>query len=361
MNLRDLAIVAAVVLLAGFALADALRSDPPTTPSAETETDAGTTAADTETEADAPVESERRRRIFDSVAAAGSLVVTEGPDCELREVSISTGVELPQPRVTTSCELWAPAQGKRVAYGLSTSGEDASRFRFAELAHPERNLGAFEGVPGSLVWSPDGRRAAWCDAGGTGYEYEIGRALDELERCPDGYADDGNLAFADERRIVVDGQPAVEASRPIDAFHWGTDGSVAVLLDDGTVERHGGGALVSERLPEGERPPVLAPDNCAALVARGGLVELVDLGCFDDEEAFTKVSPDNCLDRRNVTIAECARFRAPRTFVGSAATWSPDGTWIAVAEPRAVAFHRVVGRYDAVRWSVRSGDLAWLD
>ena len=78
----------------------------------------------------------------------------------------------------------------------------------------------------------------------------------------------------------------------------------------------------------------LAPDNCAALSVSGDVVRLIDLGCFQG--------------------------RAPRTFKGVYADWSPNGKWIAVAEPDAVVFHRVVGREASVRWDVVAGQLAWL-
>jgi hypothetical protein len=42
------------------------------------------------------------------------------------------------------------------------------------------------------------------------------------------------------------------------------------------------------------------------------------------------------------------------------ADWSPDGKWIAVAEPDAVVFHQVVGGEASVRWNVVAGQLAWL-
>ena len=66
----------------------------------------------------------------------------------------------------------------------------------------------------------------------------------------------------------------------------------------------------------------------------GALVRLIDLGCF--------------------------RGRAPLTFNGVYADWSPDGKWIAVAEPDAVVFYRVVGSPVGVRWNVAVGQLAWL-
>ncbi|HWB57575.1 MAG TPA: hypothetical protein VG479_11630 [Gaiellaceae bacterium] len=78
----------------------------------------------------------------------------------------------------------------------------------------------------------------------------------------------------------------------------------------------------------------LAPDNCAALSVAGDVVHLDDLGCFQG--------------------------RAPQTFHGLYADWSPNGKWIVVAEPDAVVFHRVVGPEASVRWNVVAGQLAWL-
>jgi hypothetical protein len=106
------------------------------------------------------------------------------------------------------------------------------------------------------------------------------------------------------------------------------------------VDRYEGGRLTgAASLPSNPAQPLatgggLAPDNCAALAVGERVLQLVDLGCF--------------------------RGRAPRTFEGVWAAWSPDGKWIAVVEPDAVVFHRVVGLEATVRWNVAVGQLAWL-
>jgi hypothetical protein len=106
------------------------------------------------------------------------------------------------------------------------------------------------------------------------------------------------------------------------------------------VDRYEGGRLVGAASVSVQRstpycPSLdLAPDNCAALSVAGDVVRLVDLGCFQG--------------------------RAPQTFHGLYADWSPNGKWIAVAEPDAVVFHRVVGGEASVRWNVVAGQLAWL-
>ena len=149
----------------------------------------------------------------------------------------------------------------------------------------------------------------------------------------------------DRQEIVVGGRPLLRARGPVWHLAWGVDGSLAVLVEGGRVDRYEGGRLVgtaSVTTPSNDRPPSrswptladLAPDNCAALSVSGDVVRLIDLGCFQG--------------------------RAPRTFKGVYADWSPNGKWIAVAEPDAVVFHRVVGREASVRWDVVAGQLAWL-
>jgi hypothetical protein len=141
---------------------------------------------------------------------------------------------------------------------------------------------------------------------------------------------------------VVGGRPLFRARGPVWHLAWAVDGSLAVLVEGGRLDRYEGGRLVgtaSMTPPSNEHPvtiwpPELAPDNCAALWVGGDVVRLVDLGCFQG--------------------------RVPRTFRGVYADWSPDGKWIAVAEPDAIVLHRVVGRDASVRLEVAAGQLAWL-
>jgi hypothetical protein len=145
----------------------------------------------------------------------------------------------------------------------------------------------------------------------------------------------------DRGRIVVGGRPLLHVRGHVIDLAWGRDGSLAVLVDGWRVDRYEGRRLVdSTTVPHGSRArffplvAVLSPDNCAALSVDASLVRLIDLGCF--------------------------RGRAPQTFNGVYADWSPDGTWIVVAEPDALVFYRVVGGEVAVRWNKAVGQLAWL-
>lgn len=329
MRARDLAIVGAVVLIAGFAAADALRSrgggEPSTAPTSTPETG---TEAETGT-------IERELRQFEPVPAPGSIVFTDGDDCHLREVSVGTGLEFPFPRIVGDCRLWASPLGERIAYGLGGSFGEAVPFRFLDLNHPRRDLGAFQALFGFIAWSPDGQRAAWCDDSRTGYDYELGGRLRELELCPRGYTPDSNVAYLDDRRLVSGGRTIFTAPAHIDAVSTGRDGSIAVSLDGGRIQRRHGGTLRQDMTlprPLAGRPLVFAPDNCAALVVRAALVHLVDVGCFRGPEA---------------------------SFSGTAAAWSPNGEWIAVADGDAIALHRVVGARPTVRWNAAARALAW--
>ncbi len=164
-----------------------------------------------------------------------------------------------------------------------------------------------------------------------------------LNRCVRAYGPGGvRVAWKFGRqgvKIVIGDAPPIAAG-----FAWeiasGTDGSLGVLVEGRRVDRYEDGRLVGTTDVAADTPvnpvghPALAPDNCAALSVGPGVVELIDLGCF--------------------------RGSAPRTFPGVYAAWSPDGDWIAVAQPNAVVFHRVVGPEATVRWDVAVSQLAWL-
>jgi len=352
---RDLAIVAAVAALGAVALADALRDR--ATAEETRDSRAATAATTDEREASATTAEEARDgqapaaattdEVEPSVprlpggAASGLLAFTAPGACELRAIDLRSGRMLELPRLETSCELYAPRVGTRVAYSVPDDWGGARR-HFSVLDLEDRaSFGDFAGY--LIGWSPDGSTLAWCDSLGSGFELSRGQRPKRLDQCPRAYDPSGETVSVNDRhQIVVGGRPLLRARGPVWHLAWGVDGSLAVLVEGGRLDRYEGGRLVgtaSMTPPTPEHPltiwpPELAPDNCAALSVGGDVVRLIDLGCFQG--------------------------RAPRTFEGVYADWSPNGKWIAVAEPDGIVLHRVVGREASVRWDVVAGQLAWL-
>jgi hypothetical protein len=348
--------VAAVAALGGAALTDALRNR--TTDEAQDgraatatttgEREASATMAEEGQDGQTPTtttdEDEAWR--LPSAAASGLLAFTAPGGCELRAIDIRSGRMLDLPRLETSCGLYAPRVGSRVAYRtLDDEGGATRRFSVLDLENPRASFGEYVGLF-PIAWGPDGSTLAWCDTYRSGFELAGGQRPKRLHHCPRAYDPQGVTASVNDRQeIVVGGRPLLRARRPVWHLAWGVDGSVAVLVEGGRVDRYEGGRLMgaaSVPTPTPDRPITfladvladLAPDNCAALSVSGDVVRLIDLGCFQG--------------------------RAPRWFEGVYADWSPDGEWIVVAEPDAVVFHRVVGGEASVRWNVVAGQLAWL-
>ena len=279
-------------------------------------------------------------------AASGLLAFTAPGACELRAIDVRSGRMLDLPRLETSCALYAPRVGSRVAYSVpDDAGGDARHFSVLDLENPRASFGEYDRFF-PIAWGPDGSTLAWCDTFESGFELSRGKRPKRVDQCPWAYDPSGALASVNDRQqIVVDGRPLLRARGNVWELAWGVDGSLAVLVEGGRVDRYEGGRLVGAAsvptiTPDrtvtylADHVADLAPDNCAALSVSGDVVRLIDLGCFQG--------------------------RAPRTFQGVYADWSPNGKWIAVAEPDAVVFHRVVGGEASVRWDVVAGQLAWL-
>ena len=351
-------LVAALVALGGAALADVLRDR-----TAEEARDGrAATAATTDervalaTTAEEPQDGQTPTTTTDEGepswrlpggAASGLLAFTAPGACELRAIDLRSGRMLDLPRLETSCALYAPRVGTRVAYSTLDDERNAMRrFSVLDLENPRASFGEYEGFRFfPIAWGPDGSTLAWCDSFRSGFELSRSQRPKRLDHCPRAYDPSGVTASVNDRQqIVVDGRPLLRARRPVWELAWGVDGSLAVLVEGGRVDRYEGGRLVgAASVPITPDRPLtfladhvadLAPDNCAALSVSGDVVRLIDLGCFQG--------------------------RAPRTFKGVYADWSPNGKWIAVAEPDAIVFHRVVGREASVRWDVVAGQLAWL-
>jgi hypothetical protein len=322
---RDLAIVGVVVLLGGFALADALRSGGDDTSATTQATPDGRRGP--EPQPDAPED-------WPAGRLRGTVVFTDARDCRVRVIGLGGGRERPTSDFFGTCELWPAPIGQRLAYGaVPTKQERTPGFTLVDLARANRELGTFRNLSGDVLWRPDAQRVAWCDEGLNGFEFDIGDERPRrLERCPVAYAPDGQLAFAIGRRLVAGGRTIVTQDGTIAQAFWGVDGSLLVVLPNGIVRRFGpDGTIHSIRVTSvGDVLP--SPDNCALLVQEPGLAVLVDVGCF--------LAPS-------------------RSFVAFDAAWSPDGFWVAVAGTEQIEFHRVLGGEETLVWPARARELDW--
>jgi hypothetical protein len=338
---RDFIVVAAVVLVAGFAAADALRGRgaetevfPTTSPSIQT----------TPTRLPGPQPQPEAPAGWPVGTLGGSLVFTDATDCRVRAIGLAGGRERPLARFAGDCQLWAPAVGGRIAYGLGpTTADGFAPFKLADLNQPNRELGGYRALFGVVLWSADGQRIAWCGRRRTGFDLEVGGAARRLPACPVAYTPQGEIAYAignrlnDERRGQI-----LQTAGGITFATFLLNGSIVVEVDGRRLEVYGrdGRRRASVELPpelQG-RTPIVSPNGCAAMFRTQqeeplGGIQLIDLGCF--------------------------RGIAPRFFDGRDAVWSPDGRWIAVAGPEAIVFRELVGGNFTAAWPAEAAELAW--
>ena len=333
---RDVLILAAVVLIGGFAVADGVRRLGGDEPAVEERATSAATAA-TATTATGP-DDELGRGSFPAVpGAGGGLVLTEAGSCAVREFDLPTGLEFRNVVSRSTCELWAAPVTAKVAVGIREPRGDAVPFRFIDLARPGRNLGTSEALFGFLVWSPDGQRAAWCNRRRTAVDFDVGRGRRLLDECPAAYTLENEVAFAVGDRLVVEDGTVLTASGVITLVNVGADGSFGVVVEGRRIERYEGGELTDAcdlgRRLEG-RLPLLSPDNCSAVFRVADRMQLFDVGC----SRFARSSP---------------------LFPGHVAAWSPDGSWLAVGGATDLTFYDLEGRGDTVAWDVGVVEIAW--
>jgi hypothetical protein len=330
---RDLLILAAIVLVGGFAVADSLRSDGEHVEARQTTT--GTTSG---TVTEAPDDGELGRAFFPSVSGApGSVVLSEIGSCAVREFDLPTGLELPNAVSSSSCQLWAAPVTAKVAVGIGEPVGDAVPFRFVDLGRPNRDLGSSEAAFGFLVWSDDGQRAAWCNRRLVGIDLELGGPRRQLPDCPAAYTHAGEVAYAIGDRLVIEGRDVLRASAQITRVHFGADRSVALVVEGRRIERYVNGELTDALdLPERfqGRLPELSPDNCSAAFRAGDRIRILDVGC-------SGLGPGGSL------------------FPGHVAAWSPDGAWIAIGGPAELTFYSLESAAEPVVWPVGVVQIVW--
>jgi hypothetical protein len=327
---RDLLILAAVLLLGGFAVADALRDTATSEPreARPTTTEPATTSTE---------EARAIEQLPPVPGAGGDFTFTEVGACAVREVDLPTGVVFRNAVRASTCELWGAPVTAKVAVGIAEPIGDAVPFRFLDLSRPGRELGGGEALFGALVWSADGQRAAWCTGQRIGFDLELGARLRRLPDCPSAYSPEGDVVYARGDRLFVEDRPGLQASGTITKVQYGRDGSVAVVVEGRRIERYVDGEL-TDALDLQERyhgrQPTLSPDNCSAAYRAGDRMRILDVGC-------SRLGPGGAV------------------FPGHAAAWSPNGDWIAIGGPTNVTFYDLVGQSEPIVWEVGAVQLSW--
>jgi hypothetical protein len=266
----------------------------------------------------------------------GALTFTDARTCDIRVIGLAGGRERPVAHFGSDCFLWAPPVGSRVAYGLGASSQDGLHpFRIADLALPNHELGGYRALFGVVIWSDDAQRVAWCGRSRIGFDLEIGGPARRLPRCPVAYTRDDEVAYAVGNQVLVGDRPVFTADGGITYAKFGSDGSLAVVVDGEKLERWDGSSLTTTKIPPGYQgtTPILRADNCAALLPIRHAVQLIDLGC---KPGLTNLS-----------------------FAGNTAAWSPDGTWVATSNGVEIEFHRVVGGGLDITWPAAAAQMVW--
>jgi len=318
-------LVACLIAIAGFALADALRD----------ENDAGPAVAESE-----PTTTEQLERTLPPDLLTGRLVFIDG-NCGLAVIELTRAVIVRIPDVETNCALSAPVRVPRLAYGVGEIQVGPVSYRVTDFSRPERVLGRLRARPGSLRWAPDGGRLAWCNPAGRGAELRLGRRVRPLPGCALAYTQGGEPVYGVGNRLVAGKRDQLpRTAGRITAAAFGADRSIAIALDGARIRVYRPGSDVVETpIPRRVRgvTPIFAPDNCGAIFLtphRGQppRVLLIDLGCLGGRE---------------------------RDVSGRKAAWSPDGRWFAVAEERTIAFSRVDASRPVLRLPGTANQLVW--
>lgn len=335
-DLLTLLVVAAVVVIGGFAAADAIRGNPKAESAAPTVAEQTTPSRlpGPQPQPDAPAG-------WPQGLLRGTLTFTDRDTCRVRVIGLAGGRERPAAHFAGDCSLWAPPVGQRLAYGLGPSSPDGLQpFRIADLGHPNFELGGYRALFGVVLWSPDGQRIAWCGQQRTGFDLEIGGASHRLPHCPVAYTADDEIAYAIGNRLVVGDRTLVRTQGGITYATFTENGDAVLVVDGKRVEVWREGVqLFALPLPprlEG-KTPVVSPLGCAAFFRLNqppvGGIEVRDLGCLSGPKV--------------------------QFFGGRDGAWSPDGEWLASAESDAIVFHRLIGGSASLSWPAHAAEMAW--
>jgi hypothetical protein len=273
--------------------------------------------------------------------------------CELHGVDLATGAELPfRARDIQSCRgLWAPITGEYMVIGLEDGDGDENvslMLRKGDTGESDSDKPLAAARPERVVTGQEYGEIGWCDRQGRGGMLRPFRNVVERVRgCPVGFLLNGRVVAQRGQELLV-GDRRVRTLAP-GTFVVGVSEHRLAVFDRGKLTVFPAPSnphpSVTVDLPDIQGRPLLAPDGCAVLYPA------LELG----ERATVRVRNLGC------GLAIDREFNARGSgWRDGEATWSPDGTWIAIAgADDAVRLYRSDGGGDPVRLPAPAEYLAW--
>jgi len=272
--------------------------------------------------------------------------------CDVNGVDLATGAELPfPPGDIQGCRgLWAPITGDYMVIGLEEGDDDENvslMLRKGDTGENDSDKPLAAARPDTVVTGQWGH-IGWCDRQGRGGVLRpFGNGVERVRGCPVGFLPNGRDVVAQRGQELFVGERRVRTLAP-GTFVVGVGEYRLAVFDRGTLTVFPAVSnpdpSITVGLPGIIGRPLLAPDGCAVLYP-----------ALDGERATVRVRNLGC------GLAIDREFEARGSgWRDGEATWSPDGTWIAIAgADDAVRLYRSDGGGDPVRLPISAEYLAW--
>jgi len=324
---RDLAVIAAVLLVGAFAIADAVRGnhhEPARIGPSDTK--ATTTPNPVQGVPEPP----------QGLPASGTVVFTDGETCSLREFDVASGTELPhRGRIRTNCFFTAPILSGRVAIGLG--GVSAIRpFQLMNLLAPKRDLGRHRALLGTIEWASDGQTVSWCTTATRGFLTSFEAPPTRVPGCPAAFTADDEPVFVRKHSLVIAGRAVAHGTTPIEWVSAPPNAPWIVIIRGNVAERWSGDRRLGRTVLPGwirRARPTLSTNGCEIGARRGLAVFVLPLDCSREP---------------------------PRSYPGREIAWSPDNHWVAVAARHSIDFYHEDDLGPLARWRLVASHLAWV-